>query len=399
MAILPVPKETQSAFRDNNSTSENAYLLLNRFLEGKNERNKSFDTQKTQEELYSKIQGISFDFKPHVMRTRRLLDRLSDTGLHVRSFELSTVTRIVVGLGDTNALEVGFTLHPLYGFPYIPGSSLKGLCRTWLEIGENTFDGKEIIDEEDLNKAISNESRVVFGSFVKDPKEPKKIDEDIFEAYNQDNQSSNKLGDVIFLDSLPSDETKFGFEIDIMNPHYSKYYSEPGKHPPGDWYSPVPIKFLTLKPETTFLFSLVSRNEESLVKAKKWLISGLSDLGIGAKTSSGYGLFSETDLEEVKRQEKIKEEKEKQENIEKLRAEADQLAKKVKSPLETFNERLDSASKEDLGDLVYNSWKMLKTDEEKIDGAKRIRAKFKKVLEKKAKNKKFAQEILEWSEK
>uniref|UniRef100_UPI002ADE6D8E RAMP superfamily CRISPR-associated protein n=1 Tax=Thermoflexus sp. TaxID=1969742 RepID=UPI002ADE6D8E len=45
-------------------------------------------------------------------------------------FTMQTEGRLIVGLGRKGPLEVGFTFHR-YGFPVLPGSSLKGLARTW----------------------------------------------------------------------------------------------------------------------------------------------------------------------------------------------------------------------------------------------------------------------------
>ena len=44
-------------------------------------------------------------------------------------FAMRAESRLVVGLGSKGTLEMGLTLHPLYGIPIIPGSALKGLAR------------------------------------------------------------------------------------------------------------------------------------------------------------------------------------------------------------------------------------------------------------------------------
>ena len=46
-------------------------------------------------------------------------------------FSAATDWRMVVGLGGETVLETDLTLHHLYGFPYIPGSALKGLTRAY----------------------------------------------------------------------------------------------------------------------------------------------------------------------------------------------------------------------------------------------------------------------------
>jgi CRISPR-associated protein Cmr6 len=98
-------------------------------------------------------------------------------------------------------------------------------------------------------------------------------------------------GKVIFFDAYPVGEMKL--KIDIMNPHYPKYYSE--GHPPTDWQSPVPIEFLTVE-NTKFAFYLASkikddREKKLLDRARELLLEALKNYGIGAKTSLGYGHF------------------------------------------------------------------------------------------------------------
>jgi len=46
-----------------------------------------------------------------------------------------------------------------------------------------------------------------------------------------------------------------------MNPHYSPYYTE-GK-PPADYHNPIPIKFLTVAKETTFIFRVLIDKKKS----------------------------------------------------------------------------------------------------------------------------------------
>jgi CRISPR-associated protein Cmr6 len=171
---------------------------------------------------------------------------------------LKTEWRMVVGLGGENVLETSITLHWLYGFPYIPGSAVKGVTRAYaeLELGEKHPD-----------------FRSVFGS----------------ESKNEYDAENNQLGEVIFFDAVPTSFPRL--DVDIMNPHYPDYYQNGGSVPPGDWQNPVPITFLTVGPGSEFRFCLVSRHAESLRKAEAWMLGGLSSLGVGGKTSAGYGYF------------------------------------------------------------------------------------------------------------
>jgi CRISPR-associated protein Cmr6 len=78
-----------------------------------------------------------------------------------------------------------------------------------------------------------------------------------------------------------------------MNPHYGEYYRDAkGKTPPADYLNPVPVYFLALEQGTKFEFAVASREQGLAAKATDWLKGALADLGIGAKTSAGYGYFS-----------------------------------------------------------------------------------------------------------
>jgi CRISPR-associated protein Cmr6 len=197
-------------------------------------------------------------------RQRASVQSLQSSGWHVLSFEAITDSRLIIGLGGTSVIETGMTLHPLYGFPYLPGSGLKGLARAYAEIAED----------------------------------PKPSGDDLCEIFGSEDKSQhfadNRQGKVFFMDGLPTAFPKL--ELDIMNPHYGKYYqgekdSKGNPIPPADYLNPVPVTFLTVAAGETFSFCFYSRHKELATKAKKWLIGGLTQLGAGGKTNVGYGYF------------------------------------------------------------------------------------------------------------
>jgi len=93
-------------------------------------------------------------------------------------------------------------------------------------------------------------------------------------------------------------------ELDIQNPHFSKYYTEPKlKGNELREEKPVPVNFLTVKKATTFMLrslfkgketeSLKSIDNSTMKKHIKRIIKyAFSEHGIGAKKSLGYGLFN-----------------------------------------------------------------------------------------------------------
>lgn len=179
---------------------------------------------------------------------------------NAQPFSLKTDWRFIAGLGRKGPLEVGFTFHR-YGFPILPGSSVKGITRAYAWLVE----GKREADPDFVT---------IFGRV------PQKGEE----------ESLAQSGRAVFFDTIPKQVPKL--DLDIMNPHYPKYYQ--GKEPPTDSQSPIPVYFLTVAPGTEFRFAIGWRgplDERLRNLAKEWLVKSLIELGAGAKTSAGYGYF------------------------------------------------------------------------------------------------------------
>jgi len=205
-------------------------------------------------------------------------------------FGLTTDWRFIAGLGRKGPLEVGFTFHR-YGFPILPGSSVKGVARAWalLQIAEKvgTTELKEL---DGILSADGDKEREKYEDWkAKRPPEVQKLADDFRTIFG----TTAAAGRAVFFDAIPASLPTL--ELDIMNPHYPKYYS--GEEPPTDWQSPVPVYFLTVAANTEFRFAVGWRgalDEEGRRLrnlAQTWLIEGLTQLGSGAKTSAGYGYF------------------------------------------------------------------------------------------------------------
>jgi CRISPR-associated protein Cmr6 len=191
----------------------------------------------------------------HKARWEALLASCRQCGYEVKSFSMRTDGRVTVGLGAESVLETSIRLHRVYGFPIIPGSALKGLARSYAELVEDR-------DESDETFAA------VFGKSPPDA----------------------RAGQVIFFDAIPANPANLKLELDVMNPHYSQYY-QGGTTPPADYLNPVPVPFLTIAPGSEFLFAVASPNEDWAHRAQAWLKAGLQEMGIGGKTTAGYGLW------------------------------------------------------------------------------------------------------------
>ncbi len=184
-------------------------------------------------------------------RIMQLIEDLRGENLFFR-----TRGRFVIGLGRNNPVESGFSWHYGLGVPYLPGSSVKGMVRAWVEL---------IACDRKYNR---QELERVFGS----------------------TGDSGEVGTVIFFSALPYQPVLL--EPDVMTPHYGPYYREEG--PPADWHKPIPIPFLTVAAKQVFGFPLAPRrpaHEEDFKRALQWLEEALDWIGAGAKTAVGYGRF------------------------------------------------------------------------------------------------------------
>ncbi len=191
--------------------------------------------------------GATDQIDEFASRLRRLVKRRDGR------FEVfTTESRFVTGLGRSHPVENGFAWHPTLGTPFLPGSSVKGLIRSWAKMDAEPHPSCKTLDR-------------LLGQ-------------------------SEETGGVCFLDAVP--DAPVQLEPDVMTPHYAGWDE---KNPPGDWRSPTPIPFLTTAAGTSFLFGFIpcrgATKKEDLDTIAVWLRSALEWAGAGAKTAVGYGRF------------------------------------------------------------------------------------------------------------
>lgn len=169
--------------------------------------------------------------------------------------------RLIVGLGAESVRETSIGLHRAWGVPIIPGSSLKGLARRYLE--------RQLPDEHPTKGVLR---AALFGS-------------------------TESAGYVTFLDawyvprSAPGDRP---LARDTVTVHHPRYYNQPQgrRRAPWDFDDPTPIPFLSAR--GSFLVAVRGPDAGWATAALDLLREALADWGIGAKTSSGYGRLHET---------------------------------------------------------------------------------------------------------
>lgn len=253
----------------------NLNLLINRFAIF--DKNYKADIKFNHGVFRSKNWKGSFEDskKVYIERFRNIINILEQQNINIRKDRYKIDWRLAVGLGEASVYETSIKLHHVYGFPYIPASTFKGSLRSW--VINCYFDGKE-------DKALKDSFfAYVFGTTGSET-------------------SEGSQGNVIFFDVYPI--TVPIIELDIINTHYSDYYKDGMSSPPGDYYSPILVNFLTVTEavfefiygydnkykETSFKDSILFKGEPDEI-ISQWIKNALNYQGIGAKTSVGYGYF------------------------------------------------------------------------------------------------------------
>lgn len=290
MSKTRLPKDTREL---NIRNIDNFYL---KFLKAAryedDDKFKFFHTHKGKVRYQIKADFSKVNFKEINDRYYQGLESLYDKSLQKLVFKPQW--RMVVGLGSVSVYEVSMTLHHIYGFPYIPGSAVKGITRSWVineAFGEDEKGELDLIRAE--KRALQDKEFCdIFGCPEKDFYEQENEGKAHYSSYYKE----SRKGNIIFFDAMPMQKPKI--EVDVMNPHYGDYYKDPKHKPPGDYYNPTPIYFLTVA-DTPFVFYIASSEKgkdisQHIVKGKSisdWLQEALTEHGIGAKTAVGYGLM------------------------------------------------------------------------------------------------------------
>lgn len=189
-----------------------------------------------------------------------------------QEFELFTVyPGLLLGTGYPHeiavkgAIKQGFSFDYVTGLPYVPGSSLKGMLRSY-------FPG----DTKDTEKEKG------FIDLVQGILSNKNLDVNQFKTHIYENND-------IFLGAFPVVE-KNGqlLEMEYITPHKEKFKN------------PIPINIVKIRPGVKFKFAFIlsdyfDENGQVLISIseKLELFKELIILmGIGAKTNTGFGRFS-----------------------------------------------------------------------------------------------------------
>jgi CRISPR-associated protein Cmr6 len=189
---------------------------------------------------------------------------LRAAGHSVARLRAEPLWRLSVGLGNRgNAHEIGLSLHGTYGWPFIPGSSLKGLTASWaVQADAKPDDVVRIFGAPRIGGSDGEPARVIASR-----------------------------GSVRFLDAIPA-SGRVKVTVDVLTPHVKPYYDSTARDsrkplvPPAEYHNPVPVNFLAVS--GAFAVDLYGPKDD-VDQAADWLIDAGDELGAGAKTAAGYG--------------------------------------------------------------------------------------------------------------
>jgi len=191
----------------------------------------------------------------------RSASRLFDVAFLI---DIEAVSRIITHTRSPFIpLEIGIAWHPYLNLPYIPSTTLKGVLRMYVE---------------ELNIDVCN---ISLKSFL---------------------GSTEESSNILVSDALPVGCLSTLLQPDVLTPHYREVEGSVSEVQ----VRPVPLTFPTIAPGTKLRFTVAFKFPEELrnklklleagfrtplclVKELPQLIGVAFELGIGAKTSVGYG--------------------------------------------------------------------------------------------------------------
>lgn len=178
-----------------------------------------------------------------------------------------------------NAIKCGFSFDYVTGLPYIPGSSIKGMLRSY-------FPKEGSADEQEKQAYITEVLKNTGVTFETESDEKVKtvianLKKNLFE------------GRDVFFDAFPVvgiNQRKKLLAKEYITPHKEKFKN------------PKPINLIKIKPgiKICFMFSLNDFDFDMYhitADQKEYVLKQIIlDMGVGAKTNVGFGIMTEEPL-------------------------------------------------------------------------------------------------------
>lgn len=245
------------------------YAFHVEYFEGleKEEDNKYGLTNPSVEERNEALVGFEFP-KETPMCEWRQIPGYKEFTLYTKYPGLLMGTGYAHDLAAEGAIKCGFSFDAITGHPFLPGSSLKGVLRSFFP-----GDGKDA--------EISKEYEMfIKGLLGKDEIDVIGLKENIFE--NND----------LFLGAYP--EMKLCKDRTLLEEEYIT------PHNKGQFKNPIPISLIKVKPNVAFSFGIVAhdyKSEDGIIVTAEEKLNLFKQIillsGVGAKTNVGFGKFGE----------------------------------------------------------------------------------------------------------
>ncbi|MGB5927381.1 MAG: type III-B CRISPR module RAMP protein Cmr6, partial [Cyclobacteriaceae bacterium] len=247
-------------------------------------------------------------------KNKRITDQTYTASLHrheelgQHSFRLKTTyPGLLIGTGyqhetgTEGEVKSGFHFDYSSGLPQLPGSSLKGLLRSFFpgkEKEQNPKTPEERLTREDRKDAY--EGKIEFmgelvgeiaGVTSLDKARLQALEQEMFEGKDTDGKPLPIYQRDTFYEAVLSERNHQHTTLvgeDFITPH----------EPIGRLKNPIPLLFLKVMPEVEWLFRFTFRDSQAIpgltaAHKQELMRQILLTFGAGAKTNVGYGQFSE----------------------------------------------------------------------------------------------------------
>ncbi len=306
-----VSRQINEALAANTSAPMNFGLLFNKYLDYEREGREDWVPKAKKDKatligLYERSNKETNNLLQTThLRQYNYCRQMKSNGWHYFVVEAELSSPFVSGLGMSHPTETGLVLDHTSGVPYIPAAGQKGVMRLAHMINsmkdeDGNWKELEQLYEQDIIKDENKDGEKI--TCWQEDGSSKTL-------YGYSGKKDSLAGQLIILDAYPLEPPTLKEEI--INPHFMKYYG--GSRGPTEDQSPVPVKFLAVSPGVKFVFRFLLRKSlnNALEKNQNRLIDlvqkavqyALTKEGVGAKTSLGFGRF--TDLKEAE-PEKVK---------------------------------------------------------------------------------------------
>lgn len=207
---------------------------------------------------------------------------------HTRCLTATLQSRLLVNLSGSITENAGLALEYICGVPIIPGSAVKGAARRYaVALLKETQDAA-------AHRKLVEDFLAIFGCVKADFEQKGQLKRLITKEEGEEIKPCNRIGLVSFLQAVP--ESNPTITCEVQTPHHCKYMAGE-RESAADDEDPKPLFFPAVEAgKTKYTFALTApAHPELLDTAEEWLTQALTIFGIGAKGTSGFGIFSVQD--------------------------------------------------------------------------------------------------------